>query len=233
MDQVHSVQELLERAAERGMPLEKMRFFINQDRHEPRCFGIYQDEYTGHWVVYKNKSDGSRAVRYSGPDEAYAAQQIWDKINSEVRLRVEKAAQATRATEAYRRAERRTTTRHKVIVLVIAALIACGIYAESKQPRRGYYVYDDDILYYQNNYWYFYDELYDSWSYYDEPEGDDWYEDAWYGSTYPFEDSGDSFYYSGYYEEPKNYASNSDNDYDYDYDYDSWDSYDTDWDSDW
>ena len=40
MDQVHSVEELLQRAAERGMPLETMRFFIGENRQEPRCFGI-------------------------------------------------------------------------------------------------------------------------------------------------------------------------------------------------
>lgn len=87
------------------MPLEKMRFFINEDRREPRCFGIYQDEYTGHWVVYKNKADGSRAVRYSGPDEAYAAQEIWAKINSEIELRRAKAASAAKSPRRRRRSE--------------------------------------------------------------------------------------------------------------------------------
>ncbi len=220
MDQVHSVEELLQRAAERGMPLEKMRFFINEDRREPRCFGIYQDEYTGHWIVYKNKADGSRAVRYAGPDEAYAAQELWAKINSEIELRRAKAAPARKkATKAQK-------IRNAVIALLIAAAIDLYAYHEYKQPRRGYYVYDDSILYYQNAAWYYFDDVFDEWARYDEPAGD-WYEDAWYGDSYPFEERDDAFRYSDYYEEP------SRNDSDSDSIFDSWDSFDTDWSSDW
>lgn len=69
------------------MPLEKMRFFIGENRKEPKCFGVYLDEDTGNWVVYKNKSDGTRAIRYEGPDEARAAQEIWTKIGDEVKHR--------------------------------------------------------------------------------------------------------------------------------------------------
>ena len=69
------------------MPLEKMRFFIGENRKEPKCFGVYQDESTGNWIVYKNKADGTRAVRYEGPDEARAAQEIWNKIGDEVKHR--------------------------------------------------------------------------------------------------------------------------------------------------
>ena len=45
-------------------PAETTRFFIGVDYKEPRAFGIYKDSYTGKFVVYKNKDDGSRAVRY-------------------------------------------------------------------------------------------------------------------------------------------------------------------------
>ena len=69
------------------MPLEKMRFFIGENRKDPKCFGVYQDESTGNWIVYKNKADGTRAVRYEGPDEARAAQEIWNKIGDEVKHR--------------------------------------------------------------------------------------------------------------------------------------------------
>ena len=222
MDRVHSVEELLQRAAERGMPLEKMRFFINEDRKEPRCFGIYQDEYTGHWIVYKNKADGSRAVRYAGPDEAYAAQEIWAKINSEIELRRAQAVPKDAQTV------RREKIRKGVVVGLVVLLFGAYAFLESKKPRRGYYVYDDDILYYQNSYWYYYDDIYDDWTLYDAPQGEGWYEDAWYGDDYPFEDSGDAFYYSDYYEEPSQNDSSSDSSI-----FDSWDSGGTDWSSDW
>ena len=87
MSIVNSIEELKQKCAEKNMPLEKMRFFIGEDRKEPKCFGVYQDERTGNWVVYKNKADGTRAVRYEGPDEARAAQEIWTKIGDEVKHR--------------------------------------------------------------------------------------------------------------------------------------------------
>ena len=87
MSKVQSIEELKQKCAEKNMPLEKMRFFIGEDRKEPKCFGVYQDESTGNWVVYKNKADGTRAVRYEGPDEARAAQEIWNKIGDEVKHR--------------------------------------------------------------------------------------------------------------------------------------------------
>ena len=76
MSKVHSIEELKQMCAEKNMPLEKMRFFIGRDMKEPKCFGVYQDEKTGDWIVYKNKANGERAIRYAGPDEARAAQEI-------------------------------------------------------------------------------------------------------------------------------------------------------------
>ena len=87
MSKVRSIEELKQKCAEKNMPLEKMRFFIGENRKEPKCFGVYLDESTGNWVVYKNKADGTRAVRYEGPDEARAAQEIWTKIGDEVKHR--------------------------------------------------------------------------------------------------------------------------------------------------
>ena len=81
-----TVSELQENCAERNMPLLRMRFFIGEDTHEPQAFGIYRTE-NGNTVVYKNKSDGSRAVRYDGPDEAYAVSQLLSKLEEECRKR--------------------------------------------------------------------------------------------------------------------------------------------------
>ena len=226
MDRVNSVEELLQRAAERGMPLEKMRFFIGENRQEPRCFGIYHDEEADRWIVYKNKADGSRAVRYAGPDEAYAAQEIWEKINSEIELR--------RARLGSRKKKKSLlgSVRNVLSVVVVCALLAFAawdVYQTIKAPNRGYYQVADDIFYYQNDYWYYFDDYADDWTIYDAPEGDDWYQGAYYGETYPFEDSRDDFSNSGYYEEPRDDSSSaSDSDV-----FDSWDSFDTNWSSDW
>ena len=228
LDRVRSVAELIERT--RQMPLEKMRFFINEDRREPKCFGIYHDDALDRWIVYKNKADGSRAVRYSGPDEGYAAQEIWAKIQSEIELRRPK-----QMTPAQKRAK----ARGRIIAIVAAIALAAGMTAfvihEFRKPNRGYYRVDDGLYYYQNSDWYYYDD--GDWTYYDAPEDEGWYGDGYYGqSYYGFEDEGEAFEYSEYYVEPaRDDSSDSSDDSDaFDSDiFDSWDSDATDWDSDW
>ena len=76
-----TIDELKEYCAERGMPLLRMRFFIGEDYKEPKAFGIYRDG--KNFVVYKNKADGSRAVRYQGPNEAHAVDELFQKLLSE------------------------------------------------------------------------------------------------------------------------------------------------------
>ena len=219
---VSSVEELIQRCQERGMPLEKMRFFIGENRTEPRCFGIYQDPQSGYWVVYKNKADGSRAVRYNGPDEAYAANEIWMKINSEIEMRRARLQSRQTPPSPMRKVI------HVIAGLAIAALISWGIYAAVNAPKRGYYIVDNDLYYYQNSAWYVMDDL-GYWLIYDAPEGDEWYDDCYYGSYYP---SYDEYEYGTRFENTDYYVEPSDDDSDSDV-FDSWDSFDTDWDSDW
>ncbi|MBR0134665.1 MAG: hypothetical protein IJM18_00560 [Clostridia bacterium] len=76
-----TIEELKTYCAERGMPLLRMRFFIDEDYKQPRAFGIYRDG--DRFVVYKNKGDGSRAIRYQGPDEAYAVNELYMKLLAE------------------------------------------------------------------------------------------------------------------------------------------------------
>ena len=224
MDKVNSVQELIERT--QGMPLERMRFFINEDRKEARCFGIYQDSYTGHWVVYKNKDDGSRAVRYSGPDEAYAAQELWAKIQSEIGLRRAKQPRQRSKGEIVRERIRKIA-----IGVIIAILVFMAVRWLARRPKRGYYRIDDDLYYYQDSAWYYFDD--DDWNYYNGPTDYDWYNGNYYGTSYyGFDSYDDAFEYSGYYEEPDSSSSSRDDDDDWDV-FDSWDSSDTDWSSDW
>lgn len=63
-------------------PEETTRFFIGKDTHAPKAFGIYQVGDV--FVVYKNKSDGKRAIRYEGTDEAYAVNEIYMKLKDEI-----------------------------------------------------------------------------------------------------------------------------------------------------
>lgn len=80
-----TIEELKLYCAQKHMPLERMRFFLDQDYPSPKAFGIYRDG--GEFVVYKNKADGSRAVRYRGKDEAYAVNELFEKLLEECHQR--------------------------------------------------------------------------------------------------------------------------------------------------
>ena len=69
-----------------------MRFFIGEDHRGARAFGVYKDEH-GVCTVYKNKSDGSRAIRYQGTDEAHAVGEIYQKLKSEIQNQRQHQAQ--------------------------------------------------------------------------------------------------------------------------------------------
>lgn len=65
-------------------PEETTRFFIGRNYTERCAFGIYKDEQTGDFVVYKNKDNGQRAIRYQGKDEAYAVNELYLRLKEEI-----------------------------------------------------------------------------------------------------------------------------------------------------
>ena len=246
MSKVNSIEELKQKCAEKNMPLEKMRFFIGKDMKEPKCFGVYQDETTGDWIVYKNKANGERAIRYSGPDEARAAQEIWDKIGDEIRLRKERYGNPYEES-AYRSAEPKEPSilpgtpmsslagianfikEHialSVFVFGLAAYLILQVIFPSQ--KRGYYQVGDAIYYCLSDSWYLYD---DGWVVSTMPEGN--VDDYYLGSSYSQSYGTSNFENTPYYEEYLKEKEDNDNDDDYDYDFDTWDAGDTDWDSDW
>ena len=77
-----TIEELLAFCERHELPLSKMRFFIGLDYPGAKAYGIFKDK-NGDFVVYKNKADGSRAVRYRGPDEAYAVNELFQKLKDE------------------------------------------------------------------------------------------------------------------------------------------------------
>ena len=219
-----TIEALKAFCANKGMPLEKMRFFIGEDYREARAFGIYRDE-DGDYVVYKNKADGSRSVRYQGPDEAYAVKEIYEKLKSEVELRLNRQA-----------APAPVNKKARGIVLSIlgglaALLVAFGVVTMvngSKRPK-GYYQYQSETYYYDSHDWYMFNNTLYMWSLWSDTE--DWTEspkDYYVSSKYSEAYNVDDFKNSEYYHE----SSHSD-DWSSGYDYDSWDSGFTDWSSDW
>ena len=82
-----TIEELKDYCVEHNLPISMMRFYIGENYKLPKAYGIYKDEVTGECVVYKNKANGERAIRYQGLDEAYAVNEIYLKlIKSDIKL---------------------------------------------------------------------------------------------------------------------------------------------------
>ncbi len=246
-----TIEELKAFCEEKGMPLEKMRFFIGEDYSGAKAFGIYQAD-DGDFVVYKNKADGTRAVRYKGPDEGIAVNELYEKLKAETEMRRQK-----QGSTGYRRSsgggqqrsgsydtrggqydtgyppQRRSAAGGclKYLVFIMAGLFAVSIAVSlvgsffikpEPRPSRGYYKFQDRNYYYYNDDWYYYDDYYDDWYYIDEV-------DPLLAENY------DEYYYSNTYDEGAGYSDFTESDY-YDYlesYYDDEDDYDWDWDDDY
>ena len=84
-EEVRTIAQLKRWYKDRNLPPQEVtRFFIGVDYKEPKAFGIYRDEETGAYIVYKNKADGTRAIRYEGYDEASAVYELHEKLKEEI-----------------------------------------------------------------------------------------------------------------------------------------------------
>lgn len=219
-----TIEELKEYCAERGMPLLRMRFFIGEDFKEPKAFGIYQDG--DEFVVYKNKANGQRAIRYQGPDEEYAVNELFQKLLEECHNRgIYPDGKPKKPELTYTQKLERTRN------IIFKGFSFAGLFAilltsliMNTHKYDGYYIADNNVYYRYGSDWY-------------EDYGSDWYEI----SEFPYESSEDyfvgedynsdwgvsDFRESGAWERIQEDHTSSSSDYD------SWDFGDTDWDSDW
>ena len=250
-DRVETYEELKNVFEEFHIDSEQTRFFIGDDYTDPKAFVIYQDDF-GDYVVYKMKADGTRALRYKGPNEKIAVSEYYQKFLEEVRKRPAFARklirpQGTRSYYVDRRGRKHSSLK-MVLIGILASFLVCtglifGVTAYQRRlhkndgyyvtPSGTYYTQGHDVYYYDNDDWYYYgpyDTFYDN-----------YYDDYTYYDDYYYNDSYSDFSYSDYYDSGS--SSDYDNDYDYDDDWDSgwddddsWDSWDSggsDWDSDW
>ena len=237
-----TIAELQAFCAQRGMPLQKMRFFIGEDYRGPRAFGIYQEGED--FVVYKNKSDGSRSERYRGPDEAYAVNELFQKLKQEHLQRQQAArrtAQPTRSGGGGRRRGNMVRAAGAILLLIVLLIgfttaIVYGLIDNAREHRYdGYYRAAGDLYYRYGSSWYVGND-YGDWDYvYDFPEEnyEEYYEGGSYDADWGYSDFKDSDEWD-YLHESSDYDDDDDWSWDSgDDDYDSWDSSDTDWDSDW
>ena len=83
IDNPTTIEELEEWYKQRNLPsYDVTRFFIGINTKEARAFGIYRE--VDKVVVYKNKDDGKRAVRYEGTDEAFGVNEIFMRLKQEI-----------------------------------------------------------------------------------------------------------------------------------------------------
>ena len=225
-----TIEELKAFCEAHHLPLEQMRFFLGEDYRGARAFGIYKDG-EGNFVVYKNKSDGSRAVRYRGTDEAYAVNELYQKMKSEIsnqRARQSKGG----GTQGKKKGS------SKLLAIILAIYLGINIVPKlirrftPEPPPTGYYTYEDTCYYNQNDDWYYYDTSYNTWTPTTVPATlSDNYTEYFDSASYTDSEAPADFSQSGYYD--PDYADDWDDD-DWDWDSsDSWDSDSTDWDSDW
>lgn len=249
-----TIEELQQWYRSRNLPPENVtRFFIGKDIKEPKAFGIFKNG-NGEFVVYKNKANGERAIRYQGYDEGYAVNELYQRLKTEIADQKShsadvRATQMVRSTYGGGRRNSSGLIKYllffifgKVGISMLVIVIAFLVSVFDHSPSRGYYRYRGNDYYYQRGSWYEYDDVYDTWDYLDDSGflDDIIYDDT--ASDYrvydhdglDFEDT------SWYYDSDSSYSSGSDSSYDYDWDSgsswdssDSWDSDYSSWDSDW
>ena len=181
-DQPTTIEGLKEWYAAKGLPPEDVtRFFIGKDYRGAKAFGIYKDENSGNFIVYKNKADGTRAVRYEGTDEAYAVNELHTRLKQEI---LEQKANNIKNSSAgtyssYRSPQRSQKRKKSCLSTLITYLIVFGIvggmagyvYNKKMPPAVGYYRCDDND-YYKGKLLYHYDESPYDWAVYDTETGD-------------------------------------------------------------
>lgn len=217
-------------------PEETTRFFIGKNIWEAKAFGIYKTP-NGECVVYKNKANGERAIRYQGADEAYAVNELYQRLRAEIvdqKARNGNGSGGGKKAADKKASDKKSKTLGCGCLTILLAIILFGVFAGSDGVPNGYYRYDNTEYYSQNGRWYRYDNQNNTWL---EAENSDKLSES------ITEDNAGQYSYSDHqgtkFEETNWYdAGDSDDDGDWDNDNswsddDDWSSSSTDWDSDW
>ena len=236
-----TISELAKYCMLHGFTSKKTRFFIGIDYREPKAFGIYRDV-NGNFVVYKNKADGTRTVRYEGPDEGFAVHELYARLQEEIVNQKQHAAMRKSRVNPRRKAARMDKDQKKrvarITLMIISLITTLVIVFVGNTTQEGYYNFYGQTYYYLNRWYLYNDYLYIEGEWY--PESDpplelidnsrEYYLSDTYDPPYGVSDFRETSYYSNH----KNSKHSSDGNTYYGNDSDSsWDSGATDWDSDW
>ena len=231
-EQPKTIEELKAWYVAHHLPPEEItRFFIGKNVTEPRAFGIYRDG-NGDCVVYKNKSDGERAIRYKGVDEQYAVNELYQRLKAEIADQKGHRPANTQQPVVDKKKKKKKGCLIAIIIFVVLAMLTAIF--DNSAPN-GYYKYNGTQYYHQGSSWYYYDAKTNDWyksndeKQLDKAINDDNAKDYQYNNHTgkSFEES--SWYNSGSHNDDGGWDSDSN----WDSGSDSWDSGSTDWDSDW
>ena len=173
-----TISELLQWYREENLPPPFVtRVFIGMNYQEPKAFGIYYDSATRQYIVYKNKASGERAIRYCGPDEAYAVSILCAKVKEMIAYQKNGAPlkyQPTTPDWTQKQPKKNNlridgnsirfseSARQKIS---IAAMVGCAAfvlvtggvfgyrYFIGKEPWTGYYSYNGSVYYFPEKYY--------------------------------------------------------------------------------
>ena len=241
-----TIEELKKYCDDNGFTSERTRFFIGEDYRGAKAFGIYQEG--SDFVVYKNKADGSRAVRYRGSDEEYAVRELYMRLQDEVlNQKSHYVARKEREVEDSRSTAGRSTSRsgraHRgilggifsnILEIAVVIWIIASVFAMFRGNHNGYYTYGPTHYYNLDGTWYYYASDYGNWyESYDTPEDlvdnyKDYYDGDSWDSSYGTTDFTRTDYYSDWEDDNNDSSSDSSG-----WSSSDWDSSSTDWDSDW
>lgn len=185
-DSPKTIEELKQWYINRNLPPENVtRFFIGTNYKKPKAFGIYKDEKTGNFVVYKNKDTGQRAIRYEGKDEAYAVNELYLRLKEEIinqktrdlnkkileeyveddsyidqnammRRLQQRDYEATVRKNVYKKLKIGLVKATVIYLIIIFVILLMTHIADRNYHERGYYYYDGSYYYYQRGDWYIY-----------------------------------------------------------------------------
>ena len=223
-----TIEQLKEYVVEHNLPITMMRFYIGEDYGLPKAFGIYKDETSGEFIVYKNKADGTRAIRYQGCDEAYAVNEIYLKLQSEMQKQnARKIAQMQSRSQSQSSYSNRTSSSNYSGQQRNTTGSSAGNNNSNNKLKKMILIIVLVVIFGSSILEFLFAGLFGVVSMF---VGSSDY-DVSYSSDYDY----DSNYYDDDYDYDYNYDYDYDydSDYDYSYDYDSGSDWDTDWDSDW
>lgn len=228
-----TIEELQQWYRDRHLPPEEVtRFFIGKNITEPKAFGIYKDQ-NGDFVVYKNKADGSRAIRYQGADEEYAVNELYLKLKDEI---VHQKENQKKTGNGGRKKPPFAGLAKLLPIGFTVFLIISFISGAVANKSNGYYLFQGITYYCYANDWYWYDDDTDDWdtiptfavpgNMASDGSNSEYYQSRDWNAGINATDWDNSSFYDDYH------SGSSDSDYDWDSD-SSWDSGGTDWDTDW